>query len=145
MADSTPRRNKSHQRARRQNFEQGGHRDHGEDRSVVIGAKYINSVPLAPKALGAGRWRQESVWRSAFSVVGDRGDAGVLGVSWRVLHQEQQRQPEDYQADKERHHCESHYATQTDAGDSEHRKRPEGLDHVRHLFTHGYRHGGSCL
>jgi hypothetical protein len=46
---------------------------------------------------GAGRWRQESVWRSAFSGLGDLrlrlvvgnsgsyvgqgGDAGVLGVS----------------------------------------------------------------
>jgi hypothetical protein len=57
------------------------HRSHG---SYGSDEEFINSAPLAPKTFGAGRWRKESVWRSAFSILGDRGDVGVLGVSWRV-------------------------------------------------------------
>jgi hypothetical protein len=44
----------------------------------MVTEKYINSVPLAPKAFGAGRGDRRAfersgfgVWRSAFSVLGD--------------------------------------------------------------------------
>jgi hypothetical protein len=48
----------------------------GRGRAVSSREKYVNSVPL----VGGGR-KPLRVWRSAFAVLGDRGDVGALGVS----------------------------------------------------------------